>query len=36
VKKEFINRKPKTFYSLTKTGRKRFEQYIKVLESFIQ
>jgi DNA-binding MarR family transcriptional regulator len=36
VKKEFINRKPKTIYSLTKNGRKKFEEYIKVLESFIQ
>jgi DNA-binding MarR family transcriptional regulator len=36
VKKEFINRKPKTMYSLTKTGKKAFEAYIDQLEKMIK
>jgi DNA-binding HxlR family transcriptional regulator len=36
VKKEFINRKPKTMYSLTKTGRKAFETYLDHLEKMIK
>jgi len=36
VKKEFIERKPVTRYSITKTGRKAFEDYIKKLESIIK
>jgi len=36
VKKEFINRKPKTMYSLTKTGRKAFEAYLDQLEKMIK
>ena len=35
VKKEFINRKPVTFYSLTKPGIKKFKEYLQVLEGFI-
>lgn len=36
VKKEFVNRKPVTFYSLTKTGMKKFREYLQVLEGFIK
>lgn len=36
VKKEFVDRKPKTVYSLTKTGRKAFEAYIEQLEKLIK
>lgn len=36
VKKEFINRKPRTMYSLTKTGRKAFEAYLDNLEKMIK
>ncbi|MGE5811517.1 MAG: winged helix-turn-helix domain-containing protein [Ignavibacteria bacterium] len=36
VKKEFINRKPKTMYSLTKTGKKAFEAYLDQLEKMIK
>jgi len=36
VKKEFINRKPKTMYSLTKPGRKAFEAYLDQLEKMIK
>jgi DNA-binding MarR family transcriptional regulator len=36
VKKEFIERKPVTRYTITETGRKAFEDYIKKLESIIK
>jgi DNA-binding HxlR family transcriptional regulator len=36
VKKEFIDRKPKTVYSLTKTGIKAFELYVAQLEKLIK
>ena len=36
VKKEFIERKPVSRYSITEIGRKAFEDYIKKLESIIR
>ncbi|HVO73282.1 MAG TPA: transcriptional regulator [Ignavibacteriaceae bacterium] len=36
VKKEFINRKPRTMYSLSKIGRKAFEAYLDNLEKMIK
>ena len=36
VKKEFINRKPRTMYALTKNGRKAFEDYLEQLEKMIK
>ncbi len=36
VKKEFVNRKPRTMYSLTKNGRQAFEVYLEQLEKMIQ
>jgi len=36
VKKEFINRKPRTMYTLTKKGRKAFEDYLEQLEKMIR
>jgi DNA-binding HxlR family transcriptional regulator len=36
VKKEFVDRKPRTAYSLTKTGRTAFELYITQLEKLIK
>lgn len=33
--KEFVDKKPKTTYSITKEGKKAFEQYIDRLEKFI-
>ena len=36
VKKEFINRKPRTMYTLTKTGRKAFEAYLEQLEKMVK
>jgi DNA-binding HxlR family transcriptional regulator len=36
VKKEFVNRKPKTMYAITKTGRKAFEAYLDRLEKMIR
>lgn len=36
VKKEFIERKPKTVYSLTKIGIKAFELYVAQLEKLIK
>ena len=36
VKKEFIDRKPRTTYSLTKNGRKAFEDYLDHLEKLIK
>lgn len=35
VKKEFIDRKPRTLYALTKTGRNAFDQYLIRLENLI-
>jgi len=36
VKKEFIDRKPKTLYTLTKIGVKAFEAYVAQLEKLIK
>ena len=36
VKKEFVDRKPKTYYSLTKAGIKAFEAYVVHLEKLIK
>ena len=36
VRKEFVDRKPVTSYSLSKTGSKAFEMYIKQLEGLIK
>lgn len=36
VKKEFIERKPRTAYSLTRKGRKAFEAYLDHLEKMIK
>lgn len=36
VKKEFIDRKPRTTYALTKNGRKAFENYLDNLEKLIK
>lgn len=36
VKKEFIDRKPRTTYALTKNGRKAFEDYLDNLENLIK
>lgn len=36
VKKSFSGRKPHTVYSLTEDGRKAFENYVKMLDSFIR
>lgn len=36
VKKEFVNRKPVTRYSLTDKGRQDFEKYITQLEQFLK
>ncbi|MDP2302001.1 MAG: transcriptional regulator [Ignavibacteria bacterium] len=36
VKKEFIDRKPKTMYTLTKTGKTAFNQYLISLENLIK
>ena len=36
VKKEFVNRKPRTMYALTKNGRKAFETYLEQLERMIK
>ncbi|MDH6365996.1 MULTISPECIES: transcriptional regulator [unclassified Breznakia] len=33
VKKEFINNKPQTTYSLTKKGRREFLEYVNILNS---
>lgn len=35
VKKQFIERKPNTTYSVTKQGRKAFEDHLKMLEMLI-
>ena len=36
VKKEFIDRKPRTLYALSKTGRTAFDQYLTRLENLIK
>jgi len=36
VKKQFIDRKPNTTYSVTKKGRKAFEDHLNVLEALIR
>lgn len=36
VKKKFIDRKPNTTYSVTKEGRKAFEDHLKTLEAFLK
>ena len=36
VKKEFIKRKPRTMYSISKNGRKAFEAYLEHLEKLIK
>jgi DNA-binding MarR family transcriptional regulator len=36
VKKQFIDRKPSTSYSVTKQGKKAFEDHLKVLETLIK
>ncbi len=36
VKKEFIDRKPRTIYSLSKKGRNAFEAYLEQLEKMIK
>jgi DNA-binding HxlR family transcriptional regulator len=36
VKKEFVNRKPRTLYTLTKNGKKAFEAYLDRLEKMIK
>ena len=35
VKKSFVGRKPNTQYSITKAGKKAFEEHINALESLI-
>jgi len=36
IKKEFVNRKPRTMYALTKIGRKAFEAYLEQLEKMVK
>jgi len=36
IKKEFVDRKPRTTYALTKNGRKAFEIYLDHLEKLIK
>ena len=36
VKKQFIDRKPNTTYSVTRNGKKAFEDHLKVLETLIK
>lgn len=36
VRKEFVDRKPKTIYTLSKKGKKAFEIYIERLEKMIK
>ena len=36
IKKEFVDRKPRTTYSLTKNGRNAFEIYLDHLEKLIK
>jgi len=35
-KKEFVNRKPRTTFRVTKAGRKAFEEYLKLLEQIVK
>ena len=36
VKKQFVERKPKTTYSKTKTGENAFQEHLQALEAFIK
>jgi DNA-binding HxlR family transcriptional regulator len=36
VKKEFLDRKPKSYYSLTKAGKQAFEIYVNRLEKLLK
>ncbi len=36
VKKQFVERKPKTTYSKTKTGEKAFQEHLQALEAFLK
>jgi len=36
VKKEFSGRKPRTTFSLTRAGRREFEQYVEELEKILR
>jgi DNA-binding HxlR family transcriptional regulator len=36
VSKSFVNRKPRTEYSLTPSGRESFQQYLQVLEEIVR
>jgi DNA-binding MarR family transcriptional regulator len=36
VHKDFVDRKPRSTYSLTEAGRRAFEEYIEALEAIIQ
>lgn len=36
VKKEFLDRKPKSYYSLTKVGKQAFEIYVNRLEKLLK
>lgn len=36
VRKEFVDRKPVTTYSISKTGSKAFETYVRQLESLLK
>ena len=36
VRKSFVNRKPRTEYSLTASGRQAFRQYIETLEEIVR
>lgn len=36
IKKTFVDRKPNTSYSMSDTGRKAFENHLKVLEQIIK
>lgn len=35
-KKEFVNRKPQSEYSITKLGRKNFEEYVELLSQILK
>ncbi|THE65814.1 ArsR family transcriptional regulator [Salinadaptatus halalkaliphilus] len=35
VEKEFVDRKPRTSYELTETGREKFEEHVGTLEALI-
>ena len=35
VEKTFVDNKPKTTYSISKTGRKKFSEYVSVLQKLI-